>query len=152
MMSQDFLWIIWDIVSHQAKNMMKYKIELLKLGKLVREVIIGGRRVSVFRLTKPLKYKDYSISALELVEPKSGEKPLSGFEHAEFTISGPFEDIVKKYPNLPWDTTNIERPDFPRLKLVFDNRAELKFNFHLIRPWSSKSFTRGSKSLNSFIS
>ena len=104
------------------------KKKLMSLGKLIREVIISDRRVSVFQLTNPLNYKDYFTSAIELIEPKKGEKPHSGFEHAEFTLNFSFEEFVEKYPNLAWDVSNINRPDFPRLKLVFDNGMELKFN------------------------
>ncbi|KKU57894.1 MAG: hypothetical protein UX80_C0008G0007 [Candidatus Amesbacteria bacterium GW2011_GWA2_47_11b] len=75
-----------------------------------------------------LKYKDYLISAVELIEPKTGESRKSGYEHAEFTIDFPFEDLVKKYPDLPWDINNVNRPDFPRLKIVLGNGTELKFN------------------------
>ncbi|KKQ51913.1 MAG: Dihydroxybiphenyl dioxygenase domain-containing protein [Candidatus Woesebacteria bacterium GW2011_GWB1_39_10b] len=98
-----------------------------KKDKLASEIIFSGRRVAVIQLLKPLEYRDYHISAIELLEPKKGEKTFTGFEHAEFIISEPFEDVVKKYPKLPWDTNNINKPDFPRLKLVFDNEMELKF-------------------------
>lgn len=104
------------------------KEEFLKFGKLFREVIVSGRRVAVFKLIKPLKYKDFFITAIELIEPKKGEKTKSGFEHAEFTINIPFEDFVNKYPNLSWDTSNINRKDFPRLNLDLNNGLELKFN------------------------
>lgn len=104
------------------------KTEFLKISKLVREVIVSERRVAVFRLTEPLKYKDYFITAIELIEPKKGEITKSGFEHAEFTIDIPFKELVNEYPNLPWDMSNINRPDFPRLKLLLENGMELKFN------------------------
>ncbi|MEK7154494.1 MAG: VOC family protein, partial [Patescibacteria group bacterium] len=106
----------------------KIKLEFLIAGKLFREAMVSGRRVGIFELFKPLKYKDYLISAVELIEPKAGELRRSGYEHAEFTINSPFEDLVKKYPGLSWDTNNINRPDFPRLKIVLGNGTELKFN------------------------
>ncbi len=84
--------------------------------------------MGIVELNNPLNYKNHLISAIEIIEPKSGEKSVSGFEHAEFTINFPFEELVKKYPSLPWDASNINRADFPRLKLVFDNGTELKFN------------------------
>ncbi|KKU70066.1 MAG: hypothetical protein UX92_C0005G0037 [Candidatus Amesbacteria bacterium GW2011_GWA1_47_20] len=51
--------------------------------------------MGIFEIFKPLKYKDYLISAVELIEPKTGESRKSGYEHAEFTIDFPFEDLVK---------------------------------------------------------
>ena len=106
----------------------KIKSEFLAMGKLFREAMVSGRRVSIFELFKPLKYEDYLISAVELIEPKTGESRKSGYEHAEFTIDFPFEDLVKKYPSLPWDINNVNRSDFPRLKIVLGNGTELKFN------------------------
>ena len=111
-----------------AEEYDKIKVEFLAAGKLFREAMVSDRRVGVFELFKPLKYEDYLISAVELIEPKAGESRKSGFEHAEFTIDFPFEDLVKKYSGLSWDINNINRPDFPRLKIVLGNGAELKFN------------------------
>ena len=106
----------------------KIKSEFLNIGKLFREAMVSNRRVGIFELFKPLEYKNYLISAVELIEPKTGESRKSGYEHAEFTIDFPFEDLVKKYPNLPWDINNVNRSDFPRLKIVLGNGTELKFN------------------------
>lgn len=120
-----------DHLGYGASSSKEYdqiKLEFLTVGQLFREAMVAGRRVGIFKLHKPLKYKSYFISAIELIEPKAGELPRSGFEHAEFTVDFPFEDLVKKYPQLLWDTSNINRPDFPRLKLVFANGTELKFN------------------------
>ncbi len=103
--------------------------DFLTISSLIREHIVSGRRVAVFRLNTKIKYRQYEIEALELVEPKNDEvNPVDGFEHAEFTIDVPFEEIVNKYPGIAWDTSSMSRSDFPRLKLVFQNRTELKFN------------------------
>jgi predicted metalloenzyme YecM len=105
------------------------KIELLELGELIREHMVSGRRISVFKLKNQLLYKQYAIEAIELVEPIKDEvNPLDGFEHVEFTINVPFEDIVKEYPQIAWNTKSMNRPDFPRLKLVFPDGKELKLN------------------------
>ncbi|MEK7101370.1 MAG: VOC family protein [Patescibacteria group bacterium] len=106
----------------------KIKLEFLTAGRLFREAMISDRRVCIFELFKPLKYKDYLISAVELIEPKAGELPRSGFEHAEFTIDFPFEDLVKKHPSLSWDISHVNQPNFLRLKIVLDDGTELKFN------------------------
>jgi predicted metalloenzyme YecM len=106
----------------------KTKEQFLKLGKLYGEHTVSDRRVSVFQITKPFKYRDYVVSAVEVVEPKAGEKTLTKYEHVEFTIKESFEEFVNNYPNLSWDKSNINRPDFPRLKLVFSNGMEIKFN------------------------
>lgn len=102
--------------------------ELLTVGDLFREATISDRRVGIIKLHTPLKYKHHKISAIEVLEPKSGEKAKSGFEHAEFTIPFPLQTLVTRYPQVNWDVSNIERVDFPRLKLVFTNGLEVKFN------------------------
>lgn len=120
-----------DHLGYSTSSSAEYdqiKLEFLTVGQLFREAIVANRRVGIFKLHQPLKYKNHLIPAIELVEPKAGESSKSGFEHAEFTIDFPFGDLVKKYPHLSWDTSNINRSDFPRLKLVFANGAELKFN------------------------
>lgn len=110
------------------KEYEKTKTKFLKFGELIREPLGSNRHVGVFKFFIPLQYENYSIQAVELIEPKNSEESFSGFEHAEFTISISFEDLIKKYPHLNWDTTNINRPDFPRLKLVLPSGKELKFN------------------------
>lgn len=120
-----------DHLGYSASSAEEYdqvKLEFLKAGKLSREAIVSDRRIGIFEPFKPLKYKNHLITAVELIEPKTGESRRSRYEHAEFTIDLPFEDMIKKYPDLSWDTSNINRPDFPRLKIILGNGSELKFN------------------------
>jgi len=106
----------------------KLRPEFSKLGALVKENIIGGRRVGVCKLYKKLLYKDFSISALEFMEPKKGELTKTGLEHAEFIVNLPLEKFMTQYPSLPWDTSHITRNQFPRLKLVLEKGLEIKFH------------------------
>lgn len=121
-----------DHIGFSATSKEQYeerKEEFLSIGELVREHIVSGRRVAVFRLNNKLVYRNYEVFALELVEPKSDEiNPVDGFEHAEFTIDVPFETFVSQYPQIGWDTSSMNRPDFPRVKFVFENGTEIKFN------------------------
>ncbi len=120
-----------DHLGYAAESGSDYndkKEELLEVANLAREVIVSGRRVGVFELKQPLMYKDYSISAVELLEPIVNEAQRPGFEHAEFTTKKSFANLISMYPNLNWDTKNIDRADFPRLKIVLGNGMELKFN------------------------
>jgi len=106
----------------------KLKNELRKTGVIRREVLVSERRVGVMKLNAPLVYRDWQIWAVEIIEPVAGESRETGFEHAEFTISEDFESVVEQYSNLAWDTKNIRRADFPRLKLVLATGLELKLN------------------------
>ena len=72
----------------------KTKVEFLKFSSVVREPIVSGRRVGIFKFDQPLQYRGYQIAAIELIEPKKGEGSKSGFEHAEFIINFPFEELM----------------------------------------------------------
>lgn len=119
-----------DHIAYQASTKEDYEEhlpEFSKLGELVSEEIIGGRRVAVVKLDEPLTYKNYSISALELIEPKEGQQCDSAFQHAEFVVNQPFEDYIEQYPDIEWDTSSMHRDEFSHLKLNFDNGLTLKF-------------------------
>lgn len=119
-----------DHIAYQASTKEDYEQhlpEFSKLGELVSEEIIGGRRVAVVKLNEPFTYKNYSISALELIEPKEGQQCESAFQHAEFVVSQPFEDYIEQYPDIDWDTSSMGRDEFSHLKLNFENGLTLKF-------------------------
>jgi predicted metalloenzyme YecM len=119
-----------DHIAYQASSSQDYDVvkpQFLKIGQQVHEGIIGGRRVSIFKLNEPIKYKKYSISAIELVESKPGQECDSDFQHAEFVLDTPFEGYIAKYPNIEWDISSMHRDDFAHLKLNFDNGLTLKF-------------------------
>ena len=119
-----------DHIAYQASSAQNYdelKPKFLELGEEISEEIIGGRRVAVFKLDKPIHYKEYFIPALELIEPRAGQQCKSEFQHAEFVLEQSFEDYIARYPHLPWDTSSMHRDEFAHLKLNFDNGLTLKF-------------------------
>lgn len=120
-----------DHIGYSVSSKEEYNQEketLLKIAELVREAIVSNRRVGVFKFNTPLKYDKYIIDAIELIEPKEGEKTQTGFEHAEFTAITRLHELVSTYPDLPWNTSSIDRLDFPRLKIIFPDKTEVKFN------------------------
>ena len=126
----DISGLTLDHIAHQASSSEDYdkvREEFSKLGAMVSEEVVGGRRVCVFDLHSPLKYKDYTIQALELVEPKPDQVFESAFQHAELIYEGSFEGLIQKYPNIDWDKTSMNRDEFAHLKLNFDNGLTLKF-------------------------
>ena len=119
-----------DHIAYQASSAEDYdtlKSKFLELGDEASEEIIGDRRVAVFKLRTPLLYKDYSISALELIEPREGQQFESAYQHAEFVLNQSFEQYIEEYPHINWDTSSMNREDFAHLKLNFDNGLTLKF-------------------------
>ena len=106
----------------------KLKPEFEKVGKLIDEAIVGGRRVGIFKLDTPLEYKNWKIQAVEVVAPKEGQECPSALEHAEFVIDTDFNTFIKKYPNLNWDLTAINQPTFPMVKIKLSDFTQVKFH------------------------
>ena len=121
-----------DHFGYQASSDEDYdqlKPEFQKIGELLSEEIVGGRRVGIFKFFTPLPYKNYSISAVELVAPKVGQVCPSALEHAEFIIDEDFEPFTQKYPNLPWDKSKMNQPMFPMVNLKLGDYIQAKFHY-----------------------
>lgn len=110
------------------KEYEKLMLELEKLGKMVHENYISGNTVRIFKLNKPLIYKDQSMNAIEFIGPNENINYPTDFEHAEITITEDFEEFANKYPNLEWDKRVVNRPEFPMLKLPLQKFMQVKFN------------------------
>ena len=120
-----------DHIAYRASSKEEYemmKTEFMKEGDLVDDAIVDGRRVAIYKLRHPIYFRNYLIPALELIEPKAGQNVKSGLEHAEFVLKVPFSEFMDKYPDLPWDTTTMDRKDFPHLKLKLDENMVVKFH------------------------
>lgn len=121
-----------DHFGYQASSNEDYdklKPEFEKIGKMVSENIVGGRRVGIFEFNNPLEYKGHFIPAVELVAPKEGQICPSALEHAEFVIDTDFDTFIKKYSNLDWDLTAVNQPTFPMVKLKLSNNTQVKFHY-----------------------
>lgn len=119
-----------DHLGYQSSSTKDYdnlKPEFLKLGKLVDENIVGGRRVAIFQLKKPLSYKKQQIDIIELVEPKKDQVCPSALEHIESVPKKGFQYLMNKYPHLKWDTRAMDREMFPMLILKLGNHMQIKF-------------------------
>src|SRR3989339_704927 len=84
-----------DHLAYQTKTSDEYdllKKEFEKMADLVREPIVGERRVGVFKFKIHPVYQGQSILAIELIEPKKGQVCESGLEHAEYIPSLALED------------------------------------------------------------
>jgi predicted metalloenzyme YecM len=120
-----------DHIGYQAATDADYdqlKSEFDKLGKLMSEAIVNGRRVGIYKLAKPLHYDQYVNTAIELVAPKKGQVCLTALEHVEFVIPNGFADFMRQYPEVPWDTSAINQPEFPMLKLKLTEFTQVKFH------------------------
>jgi predicted metalloenzyme YecM len=106
----------------------KLKPEFSKIGDFDHEAIISNRRVGVVKLYDPIKYLKHSIEAFELIEPKYDEIKSSGWEHAEFVINEDFESFMKRYQNIKWETSSINRPIYSHITAILDDKTKVKFH------------------------
>jgi len=121
-----------DHIGYQASSNKDYdnlRIEFDKIGELVSEKIVGGRRVGIYKLKEPLRYKQYVNEAIELVAPKESKVCPSALEHVEFVLKESFDSFMKKYPNLPWDTSKVNQPMFPMINLKLSDTTQVKFHY-----------------------
>lgn len=106
----------------------KMKEEFSGAAQLVGEAEVVGRPVAIFRLNKPIKYKNYIIPSLELLAPKESDSYQNGPEHLEFVISESFDEFLKKYPSSEFETHRLERKNNPEVKLNFPDHTSVKFH------------------------
>lgn len=120
-----------DHIAYYAASAEEYdqiKEYFKRFGEFHSEAIVGERRVGVVKLDEKLTYKQYQISAIEVVEPIPGEKVEGKWDHPEFVIDCSFEELIKKYPNIDWDTKAIDRDIYAKIQLNLDNGMRVKFH------------------------
>lgn len=119
-----------DHVAYQTKTSAEYNLlknEFEIIATLVREAIVGERRVGIFKFKNPPVYLGQPILVIELIEQKEGQICESGLEHAEYVPSITLEDMLIKYPSINWNTDNINRAEFPMLILRLSDSMQVKF-------------------------
>jgi len=82
-----------DHIGYQASSNEDYdrlRTEFDKLGEKISEEIVGGRRVGIYKLNTPLRYQQYTNTAIELVAPKEGQVCPSAYP----------ENITYEYPGF----------------------------------------------------
>ncbi|NTU47018.1 VOC family protein [Candidatus Roizmanbacteria bacterium] len=124
-----------DHIGYQASSDEDYntlKNEFNNFGSLVSEEIVGGRRVGIYKLSQALQFHQYIIPAIELIAPKAGQTCPSALEHVEFVLTESFDSFMNKYPDLHWDTTAINQPGFPMIKIKLGDTIQVKFHLQPI--------------------
>ncbi len=104
------------------------KMKFSELGEFLPEVVIRDRRIAIIRLTSPFVYQNYTIEALEILEPAEDNQFSSGFEHAEFVVNKDLSQIMKDYPQLNWNTKALKRVNNPELILSLGENMAIKFH------------------------
>lgn len=130
--------------SSSAKDYTEKVAELANAGwELISEHKVSDRRVALLQakqLLQPMIYGDLHITLVEIVEPMAGEETESRWEHVELVSDNlSLEDILAKYNNLTWDTSRLDRAEFPMLKLRLNDRIQAKFPRQGVLAESTKS-------------
>lgn len=103
-------------------------LEVTSIAKRKSENIVSGRRVGIYKLYDPYMFEDYTVQGFELVEPREGQLCNSQLDHLEFVLKGSFQDLIDKNPAVNWDRTAINRPEFAKLTVKFDDGTSVKFH------------------------
>ncbi len=64
-------------------------------NELLVESLIGGRRISTFKMKMPFHFRGRAIPLLELPEPKPGSFYAEGWEHVEFVTDRPLSAFAE---------------------------------------------------------
>lgn len=120
-----------DHFGYQTASKEDYDIktnEVKSIAVMKSENIVGGRRVGIYKLNEPYIYENYTISGFELVEPRDGQVCISQLDHLEFVLLVSFEEYILSNPQVNWDTAAINRPEFAKLSVKFDDGTSVKFH------------------------
>ncbi len=120
-----------DHLCYRVSTEIEYqekKEELLKDNLLLIESCVNGRLISTFKLNQPIKYKSRIIDVIELPSPKKNTQYITGFEHVEFVIKESFDEFIKKYPHVNFDTISANKDFNPEIRVEIDQNISIKFH------------------------
>lgn len=78
------------------------KAELSELGGLISESEVNGRLIAVFELHRRLDSSGWSVSFVELPQPKTGTE-TEVVRHLQFVTRTGIESFRAKFPQLDFD-------------------------------------------------
>lgn len=121
-----------DHICYRVETLEEYQnlsTQLLNIGILRSDNIIGGRPISVIEINDSYRYLSRDISVIELPAPKEGSPYTSGYEHVEFVVKESLESFQKKHPTVNFDSKGMEKALNRDLRLKLKSGA-VKFHEH----------------------
>lgn len=112
-----------DHVCYRVETSERYgelKQKLASQGELLVESEVGGRLIATYKLRQPILYQTRKIECVELPSPKKGTVYAEGLEHAEFVIGVDFENFMKAYPLVNFDTSALSKSVNPDVRVQYD--------------------------------
>ena len=119
-----------DHICYRVETNERYeqlKEGLAGFGGLLSETMIGGRLISTYKLKVPIVFEERKIFCVELPSPKAGSHYPERLEHAEFVIADGFEDFMKRYPAVEFDTAASSKPINPDIRVQY---TDFSVKFH----------------------
>lgn len=122
----------WDIDHlcfrvETAEEYEAYRDSFSGLGDLLTEMNVNGRPIATFELHTPVHYKNWLIKLIELPAPKKGKVVKTGFEHLEIVVDVDLEELSRRYANIDWDKSGLEKTFNSELELPL---GDLAIKFH----------------------
>ena len=121
-----------DHIALRTESLQEYK----KINKflspftsLVGEIEIRNRPICIFRFQQSLIYKSFLIPFLEVISPAENNTFKFGLEHIEIVV--PREKLFQLeslYPNVEFNSKNMDRVVNPELILYFKDGFSVKFH------------------------
>lgn len=122
----------WDIdhLCYRVESDDSYerrKVQMAQIGRLCVESLVAGRMISTFVLNKPIEYKQWKISLIELPAPKPGKAVEEGFEHIEIVCDLPFESVLDMFPKAVFNLKKNPKNFNAELEMNF-KKGNIKFH------------------------
>lgn len=119
-----------DHIGYQADSAEDYDYQIKHIEDFATQVsenIVGDRRVGIFKLKSSLQYLNQNFSVIEIFEPRKDQSVKSSWEHVEFLVDKSLEEFINEYPKVDWDSSVINREEFPMLILSLGEGMRAKF-------------------------
>jgi predicted metalloenzyme YecM len=122
-------WFI-DHICYRTKDNIEYekvKSDFSTKGVLLIESMVGGRLIATYKLSSPLRYKDFIIPLIEIPAPKTGRISQSGYEHIEIVVKESFDELIARFSHLEIKTHALSKSINPELEIEF---GDISVKFH----------------------
>lgn len=120
-----------DHLCYRVESLVRYEVQkaaLLKWGKVLTEADVNGRPIATFQLDIPLRFRERTISVIELPAPKHGKTVIEGLEHIEFAVGEEFTELPSLYPALTWNKAGAQKKLNPELEIALAPNLAVKFH------------------------
>lgn len=109
------------------QDFLHKKEELAKSGTLISDILADGRPYLVYKLHKPIVYQHHSVDLIALPYPKPNNTYKTGWQHLAFLMKDDIATLLDVYPEIAFDTLELNRASHPEIKLHFE---DLVVKFH----------------------